>query len=347
MKVLRSAFGETVTTEKIRAEIPPELLSGVSNEDLMAAYLDYVGTSSTSTEGSQGLESETLTGEDVWRYPEYQLLRECPQDDYLTARDPGLDPDLTSYLDRVRSVDVLRETRALRGFTRVRDDVLKLSEGKALLRRTPVTPTQDWLPAYVVKGEGIYFELDEIRLTEWESQSNVQARMQLMSDHYRLSHRSLGGGEHRISARLILVHTLAHLLINELIFACGYGSASLRERLYISESESQRMNGLLIYTAAGDSEGTMGGLVRMARPANFRSVLINAISGARWCSTDPVCMDAGERGQGPDSCNLAACHGCALLPETSCEQFNRFLDRGMLIGTFSDPLLGFFSDLGS
>lgn len=347
MKVMRSAFGDAVTAERIRAEIPPELLSGVSNEDLMAAYFDYVGVGATSTEAPESLESEFLTGEDVWRYPEYQLLRECPLDDYLTARDPGIDPELTNYLERVRSVDVLRETRALRGFTRVRDDVLKLSEGKALLRRTPVTPSQDWLPAYVVKGEGIYFELEEKRLAEWENDSRVQARAQLMTDHYRDSPRSMGGSERRISARLVLLHTLAHLLINELIFACGYGSASLRERLYVSDSGSQRMNGLLIYTAAGDSEGTMGGLVRMARPGNFRSVLVGAVAGARWCSTDPVCMDAGERGQGPDSCNLAACHGCALLPETSCEQFNRFLDRGMVIGTFSDPLLGFFSDFGA
>ena len=68
-----------------------------------------------------------------------------------------------------------------------------------------------------------------------------------------------------------------------------------------------------------------------------------AISGARWCSTDPVCMDAGENGQGPDSCNLAACHGCELLPETSCEEFNRFLDRGLVVGTFAEPNLGYFS----
>ncbi len=89
----------------------------------------------------------------------------------------------------------------------------------------------------------------------------------------------------------------------------------------------------------------MGGLVRMARPDNLRSVFASAIGDARWCSTDPVCMDAGEKGQGPDSCNLAACHGCALLPETSCEEFNRFLDRGLVIGTFDDPGLGYFSDL--
>ena len=102
------------------------------------------------------------------------------------------------------------------------------------------------------------------------------------------------------------------------------------------------MAGLLIYTAAGDSEGTMGGLVRMARPDNLRQVFSAALSNARWCSTDPVCMEVGRKGQGPDSCNLAACHGCALLPETSCEEFNRFLDRGLVIGTFDVPDLGFF-----
>jgi hypothetical protein len=83
----------------------------------------------------------------------------------------------------------------------------------------------------------------------------------------------------------------------------------------------------------------------MAVPAGGEAVMANAINDARWCSTDPVCMDAGEKGQGPDSCNLAACHGCALLPETSCEEFNRFLDRGLVIGTFDDQSVGYFANL--
>jgi hypothetical protein len=103
------------------------------------------------------------------------------------------------------------------------------------------------------------------------------------------------------------------------------------------------MAGVLIYTAAGDSEGTMGGLVRMATPESLSSVLADALGKARWCSTDPVCMELGEAGQGPDSCNMAACHGCALLPETSCEEFNRFLDRALVVGTFERPGMGFFS----
>jgi hypothetical protein len=113
---------------------------------------------------------------------------------------------------------------------------------------------------------------------------------------------------------MIMLHTVAHLLINELVFTCGYSSASLRERLFVSRDGSRDMAGLLIYTAAGVSEGTMGGLVRMSRPGRLQPVSAAALSDAQWCSTDPVCMDAGERGQGPGSCNLAACHGCALLP---------------------------------
>ncbi len=83
----------------------------------------------------------------------------------------------------------------------------------------------------------------------------------------------------------------------------------------------------------------------MSSPNNLQKVLQAAVIDATWCSTDPVCMDSGEHGQGTDSCNLAACHGCALIPETSCEEFNRFLDRGLVVGSFKDPDLGFFSSL--
>jgi hypothetical protein len=106
------------------------------------------------------------------------------------------------------------------------------------------------------------------------------------------------------------------------------------------------MAGILIYTASGDAEGTMGGLVRMGRPGALEQVLQRALEGAKWCSADPVCMETGALGgQGPDSCNLAACHNCALVPETACEEFNRFLDRALLVGDLSGTVEGFFSSL--
>jgi len=345
MRVLHQAFGALATVEQIREALPQELFAPISDEELMAGFYDRFGVGEEQPEADEEGDSELLTGDDVWRHPEFQRIRETPKDDYLTATDAGMHADLRHHLGRVRSVDVLRETRALRGFTRVRDDVLKLSVGKALLRRRALPPGQDWLPAYVVKGEGIYMELDLDRLAAWEARAEVRARADKISDRFGHVASQRGLQQRTLSPRFVLLHTLGHLLINELVFACGYSSASLRERLYVSSAPGRQMAGLLIYTAAGDSEGTMGGLVRMARPDNLRLVLASALSDARWCSTDPVCMDAGEKGQGPDSCNLAACHGCALLPETSCEEFNRFLDRGHVIGTFSDPSLGYFSDL--
>lgn len=350
MRTLHSIFGAGLEVSMLRStllnNLPPELFGPISDEELMAGYRDLLGIDAEQPEKGEDSGSEVLTGDAEWRHPEFQHIRETPKDDYLTATNPKVHPDLQSHIDRVRSVDVLRETRALRGFTRVRDDtMLKLSAGKSLLRRTPLLPGQDWLPAYVVKGEGIYIELDPSRLAAWEARAEVQARAQKITDHHGVVASTRGLQPRELSPRFVLLHTLGHLLINQLVFACGYSSASLRERLYVSSAPGREMAGLLIYTAAGDSEGTMGGLVRMARPDRLRSVFASAISDARWCSTDPVCMDAGVKGQGPDSCNLAACHGCALLPETSCEEFNRFLDRGLVVGTFTDPAMGYFSDL--
>ena len=101
------------------------------------------------------------------------------------------------------------------------------------------------------------------------------------------------------------------------------------------------MSGILIYTASGDSEGTMGGLVRQGRPDTFPAIFKRAVEGAMTCSNDPVC--SLSMGQGRDSLNLSACYACTLVPETSCEEFNVFLDRGVIVGTYEEPEIGFFS----
>ncbi len=341
MTFLFTMRGKDATVAEIRQATrgAGELFDQFPDDELLAAFQDRFGIGSTGEDGDDD-ESGDL---DIWRHPEFKLLRETPQDDELRASDPGVHAAIAGHVDRVRSVTVLRETRVLRGFARGRDNELKIAEGKALLRRRPLPPDKDWLPAYVVKGEGIYFELDSDRLAAWEARGEVQARADLIANQYGQVITDRGGSPRDISPRMVMLHTFAHLLINELVFTCGYSSASLRERLYVSRDGGRDMAGLLIYTAAGDSEGTMGGLVRMSRPDRLQPVFAAALSDAHWCSTDPVCMDAGERGQGPDSCNLAACHGCALLPETSCEEFNRFLDRGLVVGTFADPTLGYFS----
>jgi len=334
--------GIVSTAERIR-DANRDLLRPFSDQELLDAYQDRFGAEAWSV--APNADPETLTANEEWRLPEFELIRETPADPLLRTTDPGVPLGLVPFLDRVRQVTDLRETRTLRGFTRVKDRALKLSEGKALLRRHPFYSTKDdWLPAYVVKGEGIYLELNTQELAAWESRATVADRAGLISSRYGAVVSSRGLPQRQLTPRFVLLHTLAHLLINQLVFTCGYSSASLRERLYVSTTQGKEMAGVLIYTAAGDSEGTLGGLVRMATPDRLADIFDSAINAARWCSTDPVCMDAGEKGQGPDSCNLAACHGCALLPETACEEFNRFLDRGLVIGTFDNPNLGYFSD---
>ena len=115
-----------------------------------------------------------------------------------------------------------------------------------------------------------------------------------------------------------------------------------RATTFDEEDRSHQMSGVLIYTASGDSEGTLGGLVRQGEEGRLERVLVRALRTALWCSSDPTCVESS--GQGPDSCNLAACHACALLPETSCEEGNRLLDRAMVVGSRARPELGFFSD---
>lgn len=240
---------------------------------------------------------------------------------------------------RVAMLDKLRETRAFVGFSRVYTG----GNSTPAKRWKLISRTQkNWLPAVVVRGEGIFLVFDPSRLDEWEKRFGALHRERLKQVNLNLQAQAQRRQAHVESAspKFVLLHTFAHILVSQLVFDCGYGSSSLRERIYFSETHPQ-MSGILIYTAAGDSEGTMGGLVRMGEPGHLDRTIARALDRARWCSSDPVCIESP--GQGPDSCNLAACHSCALLPETSCEQQNRLLDRGMLIGVLDRPEVGFFS----
>ncbi len=256
------------------------------------------------------------------------------------------DGDVANYFTRIALVNQLRETRVFAGFSRVvAGGSIPHERVKDLLWKSPPDFDDSWLPASVVNGEGIFLQLDEARLSEWENKTKglTTPKLKILIDNFEQVRKKTGWKLKELTPRFLLLHTLAHLLINRLTFECGYASASLRERLYVSNSEISPMAGILVYTAAGDSEGTMGGLVRMGKPGYFEPIFRRAIESAEWCSSDPVCRELGARsGQGPDSCNLAACHSCALLPETSCEEFNRFLDRSMVVDGPDSQDLGFF-----
>src|SRR6478672_9725244 len=128
-----------------------------------------------------------------------------------------------------------------------------------------------------------------------------------------------------------MLHTLAHMLIRELALECGYNAASIRERIYADVDDGMDQAGILIYTAAADSDGTLGGLVELGRPENLGRLLKQALTRAAICSSDPLCSEhkpAADR-----SLHATACHACSFVSETSCEMGNRYSDRALLVPT--------------
>lgn len=246
------------------------------------------------------------------------------------------------YREQITSlvlVHRLREVRALRGFTRIEPggEMSRISKAK-----------QNWLPAAEMKGEGLFIELNRKTMATWvaNTEPGFLLRVAALEKHRLEQMRREGAWTEKrvINPQFLLIHTLAHVLIQQLILDCGYSSSSLRERLYINDGMDGRpeMSGFLIYTATSDSEGSLGGLVRQGTKTRFSEVLRKALEKARWCSNDPLCMES--EGQGHNSLNLAACHSCCLLPETSCELRNCYLDRGVLIGDGQKSETSFFRE---
>jgi hypothetical protein len=243
----------------------------------------------------------------------------------------------TPYISHISLVRKLRETRVLAGLSRLMPKSSPGEDGVQPLARTRLP----WLPAIEVRGEGIFIEFDQNRIEAWLREPGPGLRIQNLVDDYNTRRLSRRLSRRNIDARFMMVHSFAHALVKELTFTCGYGSASLRERVFCNlENPNLPMNGFLIYTASGDAEGTLGGLVSQAEPGRFERIVASALRRAMWCSNDPVCVESP--GAGLHTSNLAACHGCILVPETSCEEGNRLLDRAMLIGTIKDPRIGFF-----
>lgn len=292
------------------------------------------------------------------RREEFAVLREAYDDptiDFLHSVAASVPIALTPWVDRVVLVEKLRETRAFYGFTRLiaaSDRLSKMPDIalEQLFKNPPTNKTDQWLPAVTVQGEGIYLELKETAVADWQERCRDLINTRLDDDFVRRLYDvpqilwPLTANDRSWASRYLLVHSLAHILINQLVFECGYSSASLRERLFISADPSAPMAGMLIYTAAGDSDGTLGGLVRQGLPELLEPMVRRALNKAWWCAADPVCSES-LGGGGARRVNLAGCHGCVLLPETSCETINNGLDRAMVVGTPRARDLGFMSDL--
>lgn len=294
--------------------------------------------------------------DDIWQEMENRqndvpdLPDDLTQREYLALADPGkarkddkdfqanplpvLPPGWAPLLERVVAVSRLRETRALIGFTRI--DAPEWGElDAATIKRAPLTrngkPT--WVPAAVTRGEGIFLKLNTTTIAAWEEVAAASPHMERLRSAHRLWRRNRAmdppHDDHWPGDRYLLLHTLSHLLIREIALECGYASASITERLYANTKDGRDEAGILLYTAASDSEGTLGGLVRLAQPAELDRILRAAFSNARRCSSDPLCGEHTPL-ETEDSLHGAACHACLFASETSCQRGNRFLDRRLI-----------------
>lgn len=276
------------------------------------------------------------------RYEEFVRLRSDSADKSFQVKQERLPQEQQARFDRLARVERLREVRALTGFKRIYQQISVEDPGRGAFGNLydPAKP-KDWLPAIEVTGEGIFISLAEAEVRRWALREPVASRVaQVNEAHERQWSQIHGGGSppEPVSAELLLVHSLAHGLIKRLAFECGYDAASLRERLYVQQDPW--MAGLLIYTSTSDADGTLGGLERQGRSSRFKDILTAALEDVSWCSSDPLCQTGVSSFS--EGMNLAACHSCLLLPETSCERGNRFLDRAMLVGNAAAGASGFF-----
>jgi hypothetical protein len=210
--------------------------------------------------------------------------------------------------------------------------------------------TLDWLPATEIKGEGIFLEFNRNKLNVWEKMDNGPnspvARAKQIDEGYRQEWHTRfpdTSVPRTITPRLLLAHSFAHAIMRQLAIESGYSESSLRERLYVALDETNDMAGVLIYTATPDADGTLGSLSRQALPDRILPMVIGAVRSMEWCSSDPLCIDGAMAFS--DSQSKAACHSCMLSSETSCEEFNRLLDRATIVGTPCDRKSGYFSAL--
>lgn len=250
---------------------------------------------------------------------------------------------LDGYVDSVMLVKRLREVLAVKGFRRITPEKPSPDDNRAVgANGNDYQPlwnkAHDWLPAIQMRGEGIFIRFNEDKLKEWEEKNGDRYALMIS----RLGDDNIGKG--KMSPRYVMLHTFAHLLIRQLTLDCGYSGSALKERIYSTYPNSnESMAGVLIYTSSSDSDGSLGGLVRQGEAELMEATIRNMLQEASWCSSDPLCGDS--MAQGYNSLNYAACHACALLPETSCEARNCLLDRVAIVGKYENRELGYFGEL--
>ncbi|WP_435198249.1 DrmB family protein [Janibacter sp. GS2] len=306
-------------------------------------------------------EEDRLARKDRWDpiellAPEWSYLQDDPpgeryehKESGLTLSPRGVASNMAQGISRVLAVDRLRKVNAVLGFTRI-DELDRINDSTSRLVQLSRNGRPKWTVATEDRGEGIFIQLDEDAVADWEAR--VEAS-DLWAHHVAAHERNfrnrysetsdVANHEDRLKPpRYWLVHTLAHVLIRQMAMSSGYGGASISERVYAWKRSDDRdpAAGMIVCTTASDSDGTLGGLVRLSEEARLSALIRDALRVSSRCSSDPIC--ASRTPQDPeDFLHGAACHCCSFVSETSCERGNRFLDRRFLLSLPGSDL-GFF-----
>ncbi|RLS86807.1 MAG: DUF1998 domain-containing protein [Planctomycetota bacterium] len=317
-------------------------LAGLTDTEVWEAYDRLQSGAVVAARSVKEEEFEALSA------PPAQLGSDVPEGDFFARLLPKPDWEAAwmSGISRVVLVHRLRSVTALLGFTRFEASSADINgELDQAVKSATLARDISWLPAIEMRGEGIFIEFDAAAIGKWMERREVQVRFQQLQDGYNEWKK-----EHEASGRkfagmpYIMLHSLSHLLQTAISLECGYSASSLQERVYaIQEGSNPGQFGILLYTAATDAQGTLGGLVEAGR--SIKKHMKRALESALLCSSDPVCAQHSPTALGSAQLQGAACHGCLLVPETSCEQRNDFLDRALVVPTVESEGAAFFEGI--
>jgi hypothetical protein len=302
-------------------------------------------------ENQNNTETTELQKDIFYRYQEFKALSTKSETEinidkvHLKVKDVTQnisETPLSKYFSRILRIDNMKITSAQLDFSRV---VPIDADADGIISKNIFKSKADSVQVYPVVenyGEGIFFSFNEelIDLFSKNESAIDNLNEKLMNLNKNSDAFSEGAIKYGLENnwQLYLVHSFAHLIMRELEFKCGYPTASLSERIYVSNDLNYRMYGCMIYTAEG-AEGSMGGLIAQTIPDNLIKLITNALERASICNSDPLCWESD--GQGLFELNFASCFSCSLVSETSCEHRNIYLDRRILV----DVDYGFFKEV--
>lgn len=323
-----------------------EVIDGVVDELVWEAVQIARGSAVPTSEDTSGNQSDPRT----ILAPEWAVLTDEPKytqmsgsRDFRAVRRDVPEP-LQPVVSAVVAVEKLKKVNSFIGFTRI-DALDRIDDATARVAPLCASGKPTWVPATEDRGEGVFLQFDESVIASWEQQVLARPVWQTFRKAHRLNFQrrtsktadDIDPDSRFPAPRYWAIHTLSHLLIRQAAMSSGYGSASLTERIYAwpADDKHPAAAGLLISTTASDGEGTLGGLVELAKPAKLERLVADAVRRGQRCSSDPICSHRAPRGK-EEFLHGAACHFCLFLSETSCERTNRFLDRRLLLGLMTD-----------